>query len=63
MMNKPKTILKILGIISLITGLIPFLKPYINQLSIIPTSETILAIEILIIGLIAAYFGFSKSVY
>lgn len=60
---KPKTALKLIGGLTLIAGALPLLKPYVPQLSVVPTEGMAFPIVVAVLGLLGLYFGFSKSAY
>jgi hypothetical protein len=49
--------------LTLIAGALPLLKPYVPQLSVVPTEGMAFPIVVAVLGLLGLYFGFSKSAY
>ena len=58
---KGKNALKIVGVLTLIAGALPLLKPYVAQLAVVPTEGMAFSAVIAAIGLLGLYWGFSNS--
>ena len=58
---KSKTALKILGALTFAAGVLPLAKPYVPQLSAVPTEGMAIPIVVAVLGLVGIYLGFSKN--